>query len=269
MFGKTKVVSLILPIVMILVLLCSVALAKEDSNRPVLVVGYGWYTGIPVGQLNNAELIAHDLAGQVIEGRSIEVVVNPVTWAGAIPPIIEAIERLNPILVIGMGTSGSSPCVRPEKYGCNTTYGADATFPTPVVRGKEVDGKRVYEPIDPAGPAWEEPILPLPLDDIVKAMLEAGVPTKAGSKSQKEGYPEDMWFSTAGSYMCNLEAYEMPKYIKANKLDTYYLYFHIGTQPKYRAQSVLGGQEMKPSMSLDVTTKGIRIAIETILKALK
>jgi len=271
MFNKKKVGSIVLFACALLVLIGSVystALAKEKT---VLVTGYGWYKEIPPGQINNAELVAHALAGEKIAGALIQTVIIPVTWKGAIPPVIDAIQRLDPVLVVGIGTFEGIPAVRIEKYGCNVSYDGDSSFPKPVMRGKDANGKVIYEPIDPQGPAWEEAILPIPIENVVKSLLEAGIPSEAGSKYQKEGYPNSMWFSTAGEYLCNWEAYSVPRYIKSNKLTTKFVFIHIPTQPEYVAIDLLAGRKKAPvpSMSLNVSINGVRAAIKTILESME
>ena len=78
----------------------------------ILLVGYGWYYGIPEGQVNNAEIVALALDnamveasenGHVIAQGKVHSIVIPVTWSGAWPPVLDAIEALEPDIVVGLG----------------------------------------------------------------------------------------------------------------------------------------------------------------------
>ena len=126
--------TLLLVFLMVLALVITgVTLASQGKGEPagppltVLVVGYGWYSGIPEGQTNNAETIAlavdqemvraRDEKGRVVALGKVHSIVVPVTWYGAFPPVIEAIEELQPDIVVGIGTAAGITGLRVEPLG--------------------------------------------------------------------------------------------------------------------------------------------------------
>ncbi|MCD6472354.1 hypothetical protein J7K55_04460 [Candidatus Aerophobetes bacterium] len=262
MFKRKKGIWFLIVAIFFLCVMGGAALA-QDFNFRVLLVGYGWYTGIPEGQVNVAQRVVQDLHGSMIAGTRVHSIVIPVTWKGAVPPVIASIKEYDPDIVIALGASPGTYGLRPEKYGCNTSYGNDASVPTPVMRGKMADGKRVYEPINPNGPAFEE--CTIPVDKIVNSILKAGIPAYAGSKFQKEGYG-DTWFSTAGTYLCNWATYSISQYIREHGLDIKFGFIHIPTLPEYVAGDMLEGKKGKANMPLELIEKAIKIAIKTAVE---
>jgi len=231
--------------------------ASEGDQLIILVAGYGWYWSIPPGQINNAELVAKALNGTVIEGAKVYSVVMPVTWFGALQPVVEAINELDPEIVLGIGTAGSTTCLRWEKYGCNwmTPY-QDSAFPVPVSWDD-------YKPIDPNGPELHE--VSFPYEQAALADLEAGIPAYVGSWYESHGRK----VSTAGTYLCNYFTYTIPRYVEINNLDILAGFVHIPQRPEYRAMDYLEGRTNKigPSMPIELTTEGVRIGLAEAIKA--
>jgi len=289
MYRKKKSILSIIALLLFLGIFATVAVAKSSNKHhrhhpktlKILLVGYGWYRGIPEGQTNNAEtvalaldgekIVARDDKGRVVGKGKVHSLVIPVTWYGAWPPVAQAIEELKPDIVLGLGTGGSLTI---EPYGSNVMNGCDANPDDPT---QEVCMDR--EAIQPDGPDWRRGSLPY--DEMVLAMLAAGIPAHRG---YQRGYSDDgLPMATPGWYLCNYFCYKGPWYVQENDLDIDIGFIHIWTRPEYRAWPRLQDIEecgddqacidyyMERShssfMSIDDTVRAIRIGLEECVRA--
>lgn len=234
---------------------------NDQFNFRVLVTGGDWWPGVPEGMVNPSQAIAQALDGEMIEGARVTGMIDICDWGqdGVMDPvilgIIRAVKLLNADIVICIGLGGGDT-IRLERYGCNTSYGLDSAG---VMRGhKDEQGNRVYEPIDPDGPDCYE--APFPLEEAVEACLKKGIPASIGDKDQKEGYG-DTWFSTAGSYLCNWEAYGVPHAAQKEGLDFRFVFVHVPNTPETVAVKMLEDGRARASMDLERTIEGIRTII--------
>ena len=243
-------------------------------ERTVLLVGYGWFAGIPQGETNNAELIARALDGALYEGDGVRGRVHglvvPVTWAGAFPPVQAAIDALHPDIVLALGTDARAGAMRPEPYGVNWQRGRDAD-PDDPTRETVMDN-----PIVPSGPDALRGTLPY--EAMVRAMLDAGIPARLGALTDAgEGAPLPVC-CTAGMYLCNTMAYRLAEYAARTGLRAGFM--HVPTQPGYAAARRLRELEtadeaererlmrepVPASMPLAQMIEGTRAAILACLK---
>lgn len=261
----------------------------------ILLAGYGWYYGIPEGQINNAELIALALDNAMIKARGakgrvvalgkVHSIVIPVTWDGAWPPVLEAIEELAPDIVVGLGTSPGARGIRPEPYASNVMRCCDALPPEdPERKCKQM------EPIEDGGPDYREGNLPY--TEMVLAMLKAGVPAYRGKKTGYVTYTEEIPpcikpgtypSATPGWYLCNFLTYKLAKYVLEEAPDIAAGFIHIPTQPEYVAWDRYAALEAldpdspefdeliedtpSASMKLSDMIDGIRISLEECVRA--
>ena len=244
------------------------------AERAVLLVGYGWFAGIPQGETNNAELIARALDGAVIESGGVRGRVHglvvPVTWAGAFPPVEAAIAALRPDIVLALGTDARAAAMRPEPYGVNWQRGRDAD-PDDPTRENVMDG-----PATPGGPDSLRGTLPY--EAMTRAMLCAGIPARLGALTDaEEGAPLPVR-CTAGMYLCNTMAYRLAEFSARTGLRAGFM--HVPTQPAYAAarrmreldtadgaeRERLMREPMPPSMPLEQMIEGTRAAIIACLK---
>ena len=243
-------------------------------ERTVLLVGYGWFAGIPQGETNNAELIARALDGAVIESEGIRGCVHglvvPVTWAGAFPPVEAAIAALHPDIVLALGTDARAGAMRPEPYGVNWQRGRDAD-PDDPARETVMDG-----PITAGGPDALRGTLPY--EAMVRAMLRAGIPARLGALTPaEEGAPLPVR-CTAGMYLCNTMTYRLAELSARTGLRAGFM--HVPTQPAYAAarrlreigaageaeRTALLDEPLPPSMALELMIAGTRAAIGACLE---
>lgn len=239
----------------------------DHQETTILLVGYGWFRGIPEGEINNAEAIARALDGQTLcaqdgsgaAGR-IHSLIAPVTWAGAFAPVEEAALALRPQIILALGTDAASPALRPEPYGVNWCEGRDAQPDNP-----GVETERCGELI-PGG----EPVLrgTLPFEAMTRAMLRAGIPAYMGSLL--EGEPGARPCATTGLYLCNLMAYRLAHFAKTAPFPVRTGFMHVPNQPAYAAARRLRRLETEPealsrpiyaSMTLAQMVEGVRVAL--------
>ncbi|MFA5139237.1 MAG: hypothetical protein WC728_08385 [Elusimicrobiota bacterium] len=268
-------------------LLCSCSVYQAKPMR-ILLVGYGWYDGIPAGQINNAEMVARSLHGAAIRPKGssaageVYSIVVPVTWAGAMPPVYDAIRTLKPDIVVGLGTAPGAPGIRPEPCGANWSSGEDADPKDPA---REVCRN---EPIEPGGPPYR--CGSLPYLEIVRSMSKAGIPAYMGRSTdpaEPEGCKDPASkdpqpTATTGWYLCNWMTYLLPKYVEENRLDADVGFIHIPTRPEYAAKdpkdpdwsaeastrtAALVERPPAASLSFDQTLRGIRTALEECVRA--
>ena len=92
----------------------------------ILLVGYGWFRGIPDGEVNNAEAIARAMYGERITARAedgsavcgeVHSLVVPVSWSAAFPCVEEVALRLRPGIILALGTDPASPAMHGAKKG--------------------------------------------------------------------------------------------------------------------------------------------------------
>lgn len=228
-------------------------------SRTALLVGYGWFAGIPEGETNNAELIARALDGARVGGMRVRGLVVPVTWAGAFPPVERAIAELRPDAVLALGTDARAAAMRPEPCGVNWQRGRDAD-PADPTRETVRDG-----PILPGGPDFLRGTLPY--EAMVRAMLRAGIPARLGGLTDEEAGAAMPVRCTAGLYLCNTMTYLLGDLARRTGLQAGFM--HVPTQPGYAAARRLREMEqgakmegdMPPSMALEMMIEGTRAAL--------
>lgn len=247
------------------------------TTIPILLAGYGWFRGIPEGEVNNAEAIARALDGERIAARAadgsevcgeVHSLIVPVSWAGAFPCVEEAAMRLHPGIILALGTDPASPAMRPEPCGVNWCEGRDADPLHP-----DLERER-RAPIVPGG----ENVLrgTLPFEAMTRAMLKAGVPAYLGGLTDApEGAPCPA-ACTAGAYLCNLMTYSLADFARRAPFAVRTGFVHVPNQPAYAAARRLKRLECEPdaltrpvypSMTLEQMVKGTRAALAACLSA--
>lgn len=255
---KKATIMVLLVSSLIFAILAPSLIAAQQQQPPrliILVAGYGWYWSIPPGQVNNAELVARALNGTVIEGAKVYSVVMPVTWYGALYPVIKGINELNPQVVLGIGTATRTPGLRWEVVGCNymTSY-PDSAYPVPL-------SVEAYQPIDRNGP--ELSYLSFPAKIAAEADLNAGIPAKVGGYVVRD----ERKISTAGTYLCNYFCYSVSRYVEVKKLGILVGFVHIPQKPEYVAMDYASGRrsDLYASMPIDLTIKGVKTGLAAVI----
>lgn len=141
----------------------------------ILVTGFAPFLDHAI---NPTAWLAGQVNGALVGEASIVGVQLPVTFTGAVPALLAAVDDLRPDAVVMFGLAYDTDVIRPERLALNLD---DATAP-------DNDGTvRRNQPIDPAGPMgyWSS----LPLDAIIDDLETGGFATKTSRD--------------AGGYICN------------------------------------------------------------------
>lgn len=201
----------------------------------VLVTGFdafGEETDNPSGA------IAGDLDGAQLAGESIHGIVLPVATERVSDLLHEALQRVEPdlLIVLGVATGRSAPSV--ERLAANVL-----DFPIP-----DVDGRRIVDrPVVEDGPTAY--LSELPIKAIVADWQAAGIP---GSVS-----------NTAGTYLCN-QVFYLARHLTAATGCRAGL-IHLPCTP----EAVAGRQRADApvsTMELDTMTRAVRGAVQTSVR---
>lgn len=162
----------------------------------------------------------------------------PVVFGEAVEAMEAAVAAFEPDVVICVGEAGGRHAVTPERFAVNLN---DAPFP-------DNGGRRpVDEPVVEGGPVAYASTLPVAA--MVDAMRAAGIPAVKSS--------------TAGNYVCNNVFYGLMHLIAREKPQLRGGFVHV----PYMHEQVLDRLDAQPSLSIEMITDAVRIAVETSVAA--
>ena len=199
----------------------------------VLLFGFEPFGG---EDINPAQEVVRELAGERIAGHRVVPAELPVTFAGALTSLTNAIAREHPSLVLGIGQAGGRARISLERVAVNLI---DARI------ADNAGAQPVDAPVIEGAPAAYFSSLP------VKAMLIA---------MQSAGVPTELSFS-AGSYVCNAAFFALMHLLATREPGVRGGFIHIPYLPRQAA-----AHPGAPSMGLGTLSKGIGIAIEAALQ---
>lgn len=200
----------------------------------VLLTGFG-----PFGPIhtNPSEQIAATLDGEQIAGHHVQSVVLPVATGRVPAALSEAIQGVNPDLILCLGVAPGRPAAALERVAGNVK-----DFPLP-----DIDGDSpIDEPVLPEGPAAYLSTVP------AKAILARW------AKEEVPGYLSN----TAGTYVCNQVFYLASHH--AHQLHIPAGLIHFPSTPGSMS-ATLSEQSPPPTAQLDVLTHAVQLAIEVAL----
>jgi pyroglutamyl-peptidase len=202
-------------------------------SRHVLLTGFE-----PFGPhlVNPSELLVRSLEGKVIGGLRVVVRVLPVETRTLRERLEAALREEQPEYVIGTGYAPGRASLALERAALNVL-----DFDLPDAAGT----MRKNDPITRGGP--DARLATLPLSQIVEAWGAVGVP----------GYVSN----SAGTYLCNQWLYEALALTTNASPPIPAGFVHLPALP---AQAAELGAERTPSMTLELTRKGIETAIEAV-----
>ncbi len=209
--------------------------AEEGDAIPaggVLVAGFDPFGGEDV---NPSWEICGRLPAAIGHAR-IDTVRVPTEFRRAIEVAAEAIERIEPSVVILLGQAGGRACLSVERVAINVD---DARI------ADNAGWQPVDEPVAPAGPAAY--FATVPVKAMVAAIREAGVPAEVSN--------------SAGTYVCNHLLYGVLHYLAASGNGARAGFIHV---PWLESQAV--GKPGEPAMALATMVRGVECAIEACLQ---
>jgi pyroglutamyl-peptidase len=202
--------------------------------RNVLVTGFDAFGGETE---NPSRLIARELAGRQIVGRTLVAEILPCLFGESIAVLESAIRRHDPELVVCLGQAGGRAGLTLERVAINLD---DAPIP-------DNAGQRpIDQPIAKDGPAacWST----LPVKAIARAIAMAGIEASVSH--------------TAGTYVCNHVFYGLMQLLQARP-DIRGGFIHVPFLPEQSERQGRGA----PFMILPQMVRGVELAIETALTA--
>lgn len=202
--------------------------------RSILVTGFKPFAGEP---RNPSGEIAEALERSEVGEFAIESLVLPVARAAADRSIDDALERLQPVAVLGLGLAMEIPVVHVEQVAVNLE-----DYPMPDDEGEQPRG----EPVVKGGP--DALLATLPVHELVNAIRTAGVPA-ALSRS-------------AGTYLCNRTFYQVLSAARARPPAERHraVFLHLPPLP----EAVATREGLRPSMALETSLRGVQAALRVI-----
>jgi len=193
----------------------------KDDDIVVLVTGFG-----PFGSydINPSQLIAEELDGEVIAGATVYGIVLPVDFTDSVEEAVQAIENVNPDIIISLGLAARTRWIQVEKIGLN-------------LRRKYENIIFILQRLDPNGPIIR--ISSIPTYCITKEIRNEGIPVRQSLH--------------AGIYICNALLYGVLGHITENNLPIRAGFIHV---PLMISQNPVGG------MHLEDMINATRIAIQ-------
>jgi len=207
-------------------------MTRPTSPQTVLVTGFEPFGGETI---NPSWEAAHALDGERLGGAVFAARRLPCVVDDAGPVLIDAIEELNPALVLCLGLAGGRTDVSIERVAINIV---DARIPDNAGR------QPVDEPVVAGAPAAYFSTLP------IKAMLRA---------LRDDGIPASI-SSTAGTYVCNAVFYALSHYIATERPTLRGGFIHVPWLPAMAIQHASA-----PSLALDTLLRAVRVMAGTAL----
>ena len=212
----------------------------------MLLVGFEAYGG---RGLNPAVEISKFFDGQTIAGTTVTGAALPVRYEGMAARIDALIDGNYPSALICLGLWPGEAMIRLERFGVNLN---DFEIP-------DNEGAIRRDPIEPEGPDARRATLPL--ERIRKTLLAAGIPARMSS--------------SAGNFLCNALLYESLGVLERRGATMPCGFIHLPYMPEQVAgmlDDMRSSQSLElhqradlASMPLDLSTRAVRIAIETTL----
>lgn len=201
-------------------------------GRKILVTGFQPFGGESMNPAWEAVRRLPDTIGDATVTK-VEV---PVVFGRGPEAVEQAVEEVEPDLVLCVGQAGGRAKITPEFVGINY---ADARIP-------DNDGcQPVAERIVDGGP--DAYFATLPVKAMVQAMQEAGVPAEVSY--------------TAGTYVCNDVMYSLLHTLATRHPGVRGGFLHV----PYATEQATHLPASTPSMSVDDMARGIAVALEAAL----
>lgn len=201
----------------------------------IILTGYE-----PFGEYesNPSSRIPQSLDGETIQDTTVVGRELPVIFDEAFPHVKDLIETHNPIAVVSTGLMPGREALTVERVGIN------------IRDFDNVPDNAGAEPIDEPvfSDAPDAYFSGLPVRDLVNTINGAGVPARISN--------------TAGTHLCNNILYATRHHVETEGLNLPTGFIHV----PFSHEQVARRTESDPSMSLNAMEKGIRVALEYLIK---
>jgi pyroglutamyl-peptidase len=207
---------------------------------PILVTGFEPFAGL---DRNPSAEVALRLDGRTIGGGAIVARLLPVSLAGYRGALAAALDEVRPGLAIALGLAQGEASVRIERVGINLADFEIADNDGTVAAGR---------PVEEGGP--QARFSTFPAAEIEAALLAAGIPAHCST--------------TAGAYLCNACLYSLLGMVETTGSSFAAGFIHLPYLPEQVAMLMASERRTRndtPSMSLDIMTRAVEIAIEVSL----
>jgi len=175
-------------------------------------------------------LQGESIGGAVLAARRLPCVVDDVT-----PALVQAIDDVDPVLVLCLGLAGGRPDVSLERVAINIV---DARIPDNAGR------QPIDEPVVADGPAAY--FSTLPIKAMAQALHHGGIPASISA--------------TAGTYVCNAVFYGLAHHIATRRPALRGGFVHLPYLPEMATR-----HRGAPSLALDTLVKAVRLMAATAL----
>ncbi len=195
--------------------------------RVILLTGFAPFGG---ERTNPSWEVASSLDGKEIGGATIRALELPVSCRRASKIVTDAIARIKPAAVLGLGQAGGRPSLSIEKVAVNLANERAS---------RESDGGANAKPVVANGP--DAYFARLPIAPMLKAIARAGIPAALSL--------------SAGVYVCNTVMYSALHALRSRPsvpAGFIHLPYTAAQAARHRAAA---------SMSVDLMTAGVEIAL--------
>jgi pyroglutamyl-peptidase len=199
----------------------------------ILLTGFAPFGG---ERSNPSWEVASKLDGHRFNGVTVKSIRLPVNCRRASETVVEAITKLAPVAVVGLGQAGGRPVLSLEKVAINL---ADPRA------NREREGGLQGKPVIPGGP--DAYFTRLPLAAILRTLKRHDIPTALSL--------------SAGVYVCNTVMYSALHTLRRRRTPVGFIHLPYDAAQAARHRAV-------PSMSLATMTAGVEIALATIARIL-
>jgi pyroglutamyl-peptidase len=219
-------------------------------SKTIVVTGFEPYGG---RRINPAGEVAKALDGSAIDEFAVIGAILPVSQRGLGERLEALLAELKPAIVISLGLAPGEPMIRLERFGLNLLDFEIA----------DNDGARLADaPIEANGSTALR--ASLPLRDIERGLLEAGIPARLSS--------------TAGTFLCNATLYSLIRILEERFPASLGGFIHLPYLPEQVAQLLAEGKREKrielaqrsdiASMDLATQIRAVTIAMRQASGAL-
>lgn len=195
--GKYRFIFCLITILLLITVQLSIGRTGQihESQPIILLTGFKPFASFTE---NPSEVIASALNGSIIQNALVYSLVLPINFTQAVSKVTDAIEKLNPIVVINLGMAPSHHWINVETLAINLKK--DPEQPNATLQKISEQGPWIYQST-------------LPAKKIAYSLREQEIPARRSI--------------FAGTYLCNTVMYTTLQYLFDNTLDIPSGFIHV------------------------------------------